>query len=194
MKIEIVRSNVYNEPAIFEAIRYEESDIPSIQEGFEYWIQYRNHAKKNHGRSPNIPEFITEACLCLITNSVRFKKRIKIKDSSFDCFKIETERTQQAKAGSVKIDCTSFGPKSKWDDLYFMDFYNNGNLDGTFDLYLIPNELIYSLKTSKNITFVETQQRGLRPHIRLKKDVIIPNQIEPIEKKVKLWSTNVKDD
>lgn len=181
MKLKTISANVYGEQSIFEVIQYDYTDIPDIQIAFESWLKLKQQSNILHGRSPNIPECITETCLCLVTNSVRFKKAKKLKSASFDCFNILNEKTIQSKASSVFDDLTSFGPKTRWDTLYFLDFYNDGNTDGTFNVYEIPNDLIYNSLVKEGRTLKESQDLGYRPRIHIKSQIIVPNGIEPID-------------
>ena len=155
MKIKTITTHVYGEESIFDVIQYDYSDIPNIQKAFESWLQLKKQSKILHGRSPNIPECITETCLCLVTGFVRFEKAKKLKNASFDCFDMLSEKTIQSKASSVEDDLTSFGPKTKWDKLYFLDFHNQGTIDGTFNVYEIPNDLIYNCLVKEDRTLKE---------------------------------------
>jgi len=181
MKTQTITANVYGEESIFDVVQYDYTDIPEIKEAFDSWITLKKKANILYGRAPNIPEFITETCLCLVLNLVRFYKSKKLKNASFDCFDLLHDWAIQAKACSVKDDLTSFGPKTKWDVLYFLDFYNNGNLDGTFNVYEIPNDLIYNCLVKEGRTLKESQQLGYRPRIHIKNQIIVPNGIEPLE-------------
>ncbi len=187
MKIKTIATNVYGEKSTFEVVQCDHTDIPDVKEAYNAWRMQKYKAKKLHGRAPNIPEYITETCLCLAKNYVRFYKAIKLKNGSFDCFDILYEKANQVKACSVADDLTSFGPKSKWDKLYFLDFYNDGVDDGTFDIYEIPDDLIYNCFVKKGRTFKEAQDLGLRPRISIKTKIILPFGIEPVEKGIKLW-------
>ncbi len=69
---------------------------------------------------------MSEVAFCLYSGSKRFVSLTDDANSSFDTFNTETSRAEQIKACSVKSDLTSFGPNSKWDDIYFLDFYNQG--------------------------------------------------------------------
>jgi hypothetical protein len=181
MKLKTISANVYGQPSVFEVIQYDYTDIPNIQIAFESWLNLKQQSNILYGRSPNIPECITETCLCLVTNSVRFKKAKKLKSASFDCFNILKEKTIQVKSCSVSDDLTSFGPKTRWDTLYFLDFYNQGNTDGTFNVYEIPNDLIYNSRVKEGRTLKESQDFGYRPRIHIKSQIIVPNGIEPMD-------------
>ena len=80
---------------------------------------------------------------------------------------------------SVLPDLTSFGPKSVWDDLYFVDFYRKGKWDGLFDIYHIENQLIYNHKVNSNETFKDQQLQKRRPRFSIFKELIIKNNIKP---------------
>lgn len=181
MKIQTIKANVYGEESIFDVIQYDHTDIPDIKKAFDAWITLKEQSNILHGRSPNIPECISETCLCLVANLVRFYKSKKLKNASFDCFDLVNEKAVQAKACSVEDDLTSFGPKTRWDVLYFLDFYNNGNLDGTFNVYEVPNDLIYNCLVKEGRTLKQSQELGYRPRIHIKSQIIVPNGIEPLE-------------
>ena len=109
-------------------------------------------------REPNFPEGLSEVAFCIYSGSERFISLKGKSSASFDTFNLKTKKAEQIKASSVEFDLSSFGPKSKWDDLYFLDFYNGGKLDGTFNVYKIPTELIYSAKVNKTQTFKQQQK------------------------------------
>ena len=132
-----------------------------------------------HARRVNFPEGISEGVFALQFNSPKIIS-VTGTSASFDCFNPQTNRRLQIKATSVEDDLTSFGPRSVWDELYFMDFYNNGNYDGSYDVYLIPNDLILNFQINSSETFTDQQQRRVRPRLHMKKNVITPNNIAPI--------------
>ena len=98
----------------------------------------------------------------------------------FDCYQLNTRKRIQIKACSVKEDLTSFGPKSVWDELYFVHFFPNNRYDGCYAIYIIENNLIYNHRVSKTQTFRDQQSQGRRPRFSIIKEIIIPNKIEPI--------------
>jgi hypothetical protein len=209
-----VNANVYGESSIFTLRFYNEEDLPWLKTYFEAWkalqmcssMEAVNDEGLYHDeRSPNIPEAISETLYCMLTTSGRYykpspkknkKKKIKkkykaekLKNRSFDAFDIVNEITVQIKASQMEYDCTSFGPKTKQDKIIFIDFYNDGNIDGTIDVYEIPGELITNVIVCKKdqITYEKRKKEGKRPRFSIKKLVIEPNDIQPIYKKVKLW-------
>lgn len=154
---------------------------------FDIWRKL-NLGLEKYGRKVNIPEVISEGMFCVFSKSVRFQKKIKGKGTvSFDTINLKKERREQIKASSIEEDLTSFGPRTEWDDLYFLDFYNKGKLDGTFNVYLIPNKLIYSNQVNKGQTMKDQQGEKRRPRFSISKEIIIKNKLKPLAKNVKVW-------
>ena len=117
----------------------------------------------------------------------------KLPSISFDCIDFETGQTVQVKGsigltdektGEIKHeDLTNFGPKSKFQKLIFLDFYNSGVIDGKFKAYDIPLEILFSTKITANTTLKErlessasSNETKSRPHFSLIKKVIEPNE------------------
>ena len=78
----------------------------------------------------------------------------------------------------MEYDLTSFGPRSEYDKLYFLDF---SKLDGSFMVYEINPDDIYNFKVNKNQTFAQQQEEGKRPRFGIVKGLIQPNKIQPIK-------------
>ncbi len=186
----------------FTVTRYTEDDIPYFKKNFESWAEHRKSCLEIGGRAPNLCDGFTEGLFCLHTGSVRYLKLTqaqrrkkeykgfteKLETSSLDTYNEESKEAEQLKSSVIKYDCSSFGPTSKQDIVYFMHFYRDGKLDGSFDLYKISNEILYPAVIRKDgTTFKQDQETGRRPHFGLIKKVILPNNIKPIEENVKLW-------
>jgi hypothetical protein len=191
-----IACEVYGVMSEFDIRFYTDEDLPRIHRKFEVWKTLHTLCKEDGDRAPNMPESISEVIYCMITHTTgRYMSAKKLANRSFDAFDFLNKETIQIKAGQIKNDCTSFGPKSKWDKLVFMDFYNGGNIDGTVDIYDIPTDLVhkvivceYDKETGeKNITFLRQQELQRRPRFCMKESIIVPNSIEPVYKKVKLW-------
>ena len=69
---------------------------------------------------------------------------------------------------------------------FFLDFYNNGKLDGTFNVYLIPSKYIYSQQVNKKQTMKDQQIQQRRPRFSVK-EIIERNKIKPLATDVKVW-------
>lgn len=154
---------------------------------FDLWREL-NKGLEKYGRKVNIPEVLSEGMFCVFSKSVRFQKKIKgVGSVSFDTINLKNNRREQVKASSIEEDLTSFGPRTEWDDLYFLDFYNGGKLDGTFNVYLIENKLIYSKKVNRGQTMKDQQGENRRPRFSIMKDIIIAKKLKPLAKNVKVW-------
>jgi len=174
---------LFGEKVKAELQAFGKEDIPRLRELWNLWCELSYKLKKYSGekaRKINLPEFISEGCWCILTGSVRI-----IKPSSADTYNLETQRAEQIKASIIENDLTSFGPNSKWDDLYFLDF---SRLNGTFDVYKIPSNLLKSeiLNRKKGETFEYQQRQGRRPRLSLK-EFIQKYGISPLYKNVKIW-------
>lgn len=156
------------------------------KELFDMWKKLKIGMREYKSREPNFPEGLSEVAFCLYSGSKRFISVKGKTPASFDTFNMSTKRREQIKATSVGHDLTSFGPDSVWDDLYFLDFYNNGKLDGTFNVYKIPSGLIYNAKVNKNQTFKDQQKEKRRPRLSIM-DIILKNEIKPEAVDVKVW-------
>ena len=66
------------------------------------------------------------------------KDRPPLPSSSFDCYDPIDQKTIQVKSASINPDLTSFGPESKFQKLYFLDFSSKGKVDGKFVIYDMP--------------------------------------------------------
>lgn len=157
----------------------EDEDMVNFIQMYYMWNKLSEQLNEYGCRRVNFPE-LSELIFCAVFNCWRTNNTHGLgKHSSFDCYNPETEKRIQIKAASAKGELTSFGPDSVWDELYFMDFYNGGNYDGTFEVYLIPNIEIYSARMNKNETFRDQQLQKRRPRFSLRK-LIKQLDIKPI--------------
>lgn len=187
MEIHKIETIVFGEECILEVMDFKKSEGKKWKEVFDSWRGLKMSMRDYKSREPNFPEGLSEVAFCLWSESSRFISAHNLSNTSFDTFNKKTKRAEQIKACSVEVDLTSFGPKSKWDDLYFLDFYNRGLVDGRFDIYKIPNSLIYESKVNKNQIFKDQQEEGRRPRLSIKKQIIAENKLSPIAKNVKVW-------
>lgn len=190
MQIKEHKTKVFGQECIIDLMHFEKKDGKEWKRIFDIWKELKLGLRSYKSREPNIPEGLTEVAFCLWSGSSRY---IQIKGAkkgiagSFDTFNIVNQRAEQIKACSIDNDLTSFGPKSKWDDLYFLDFYNKGNVDGYFDIYLIPDKYIKNQSLNKTETFIDQQQQKRRPRFGIKKEIITRYGIKPLAKNVKVW-------
>lgn len=190
MKIEQHRAKVFGYECTLELMHFDKKDGEEWKKIFDQWKKLKLGLRKYKAREPNFPEGLSEVAFCLWSGAGRY---IKIKGAkkgiagSFDTFDFKKGIAQQIKACSVEEDLTSFGPKSKWDKLYFMDFYSDSKVDGTFDVYLIPDKYIKNHSVNKEEKFTDQQGQKRRPRFSIKKQIIAKYKIKPLGKSVKVW-------
>jgi len=187
MKLENHKIKLDGKDIEVEVAHLDKSDGKVFKQLFDIWRKL-NIGLEKYGRKVNIPEVISEGMFCVFSKSVRYQRKIKgVGTVSFDTINLNKKRREQIKASSIKKDLTTFGPRTEWDDLYFLDFYNKGKLDGTFNVFLIPNEFIYSNQVNKGQTMKDQQGEKRRPRFSITKDIIEKNKIKPVAKNVKVW-------
>ena len=177
---------IKNHPAELECLQFNKEDGKKWKEVFDHWKTLKMAMRDYGVREPNFPEGLSEIAFCLWSGSVR-KVKCTSEHASFDTFNLKSNRMEQVKACSVQKDLTSFGPTSLWDDLYFVDFWNSGNVNGSFDVFKIPNKLIYNYKVNRNQTMRDQHKLHLRPRFSLKA-LIIENGLEAEARSVKVWN------
>lgn len=187
MTIRKIKTEIFSEKCQLQIMDFVRSDGAQWKAVFDLWRGLKMGLRKYKSREPNFPEGLSEVAFCLWSGSSRFISASGLSNTSFDTFNTKTNRAEQIKACSIQKDLTSFGPKSKWDDLYFLDFYNSGKIDGRFDIYKIPSELIYEHKVNKSQTLKDQQGEKRRPRFSIKKDIIEKNKIKPIAMGVQVW-------
>ena len=158
---------------------FDEDDHGKILDIYKNWSELNKSLKEVNARGSNLPEGLSEVSLCLVKGFYRKIKNINGANATFDCYDpnspVNSNRIQ-VKACSVIPDLSSFGPKSVWDRLFFMDFYANGNWDGEFVVYEIGNEDINTHMVSSTQTFQEQKDQGRRPRFSIMSDFVKENK------------------
>ena len=161
---------------------FEKSDQKHIKKLYSYWKKLRSGMKEMKTRHPNLPEGISESAFAIFFNSPRVINVSGKTSGSFDNYDTKSHERIQVKATTIETDLTSFGPKSVWDVLYFLDFYRDGKFDGKFDVYKIPDKInIKNFQVSKTKTFREIQDAEKRPRFSIKDGIIRPEHIKPVK-------------
>ncbi|MED3882815.1 Bsp6I family type II restriction endonuclease [Priestia megaterium] len=163
------------------AQEYEMLDKERFRSVYENWRKLSLELVSIGGRAINLPEGLSEGLFCIEMETLRVSQSIPRANTSFDCYRESDHARIQVKACSVLPDLTSFGPKSVWDEIYFMDFYRDGKWDGTFDIYYIDSNLIYNHKVNNNETFIDQQKAGKRPRLSIYDKIIRPLGLSPIK-------------
>lgn len=158
---------------------FNDKDKAKLKRLYKLWKALNKGMRLFRARAVNLPEGISESafCMCFGGNYARTLKVFK-GNGSFDVINLDNGDRIQIKACSVEYDLTSFGPKSVWDKIYFLDFHR---LDETFDVYLIPNEYIYGQKTNKLQTMKDQQGEKRRPRFSIKREIIEIHKIKPVK-------------
>ena len=131
------------------------------------------------GRSLNVPDVVSEAIYCYLYDAVRTNGS-EAGAGSYDAVDLSDGSGVQVKSTSIPEDLTSFGPRSKWDKLFFLDFCPNGSVDGQVDVYEIKDDVRnIVLNASRGETFADQQEQGRRPRFSIKKEIIKKNGQKP---------------
>lgn len=181
MKEEIVKIRLPEGVFETKVSVFDKSDKAALYRIYRLWRLLSSLLSKINARAINLPEGLSEGAFCLEMGVVRITDSISGANTSFDCFNLEKNERIQVKACSVLPDLTSFGPKSVWDKLYFVDFYREGKWDGTFDIYLIDNSDIYEHKVNRTQTLRDQQIAGRRPRFSIFTSVIKAKELKPIK-------------
>lgn len=156
----------------------EKEDKKMFKQLYKDWKKLNDDLKKIGTRGINIPETITENAFCLFFKDYARVVKLKGMKCSFDCINIKTGSRIQIKASSVASDLTSFGPKSEWDELFFLDFSKG---DGSFKVYKIEPDWIYNFQVNKNQTFKQQQEQARRPRFSIIDNIIKPKKLKPVK-------------
>jgi hypothetical protein len=156
----------------------EKNDQQTLREIYFDWKKLNDALKKISTRGINIPDTLTENAFCLFfPDHVRIT-RLGNERCSFDCLNTKTGSKVQIKAASISPDLSSFGPKSEYDKLYFLDFSSG---DGSFKVYDIPINIIKNTMVNKNQTFEQQQSEKRRPRFSITRSIVIPRRLKPIK-------------
>lgn len=157
---------------------FDKKDLKKLQEIFSDWLVINKKTKSLGGRGLNVPDVFSEALFCLAFNAIRTNGTAY----SYDCVMRGTGEGVQIKSASIKTDCTSFGPTSTWDLLYFVDFIPNDTIDGKVCIYKIEDDDIYNavLNSKKNETFKDQQKQGRRPRLSIQ-NIIRRKKLKPVK-------------
>lgn len=144
---------------------------------FKSWLKINKLLQSLGGRSMNVPDVISEGLYCYFFNAVRTNGTAY----SYDAVDLVTHEGIQVKSTSIDDDLTSFGPRSSWDVLIFMDFAPAGVVDGTVDIYRIDKDFSNIELNQRGETFADQQNQGRRPRLSIKSSIIGLDKLKPIK-------------
>jgi len=168
------------------ALKFDLNDKPYFAEFYRNWRKLCDESIKIGGtRQINTPEAMSEGIFCMMTGAIKvLNKKPKLPPkvkSSFDCYNQSTKSRIQIKASANLNSPSTYGPKSQWDQIYFIDFQLDNEFNGGYRIYEIESKLIENVIVNKkeNITFKEMQETGKRPRFSIYNKIIKPFNIEP---------------
>lgn len=178
MKIEWAKYKIENKIVEAKVTILEKQDKGLLKGLYTDWKNLNDRLKAISTRGINLPETISENAFCLFFPDYIRVVKLKKGKCSFDCINTKTGERVQIKATSVKSDLTSFGPRSEWDTLYFLDFSAG---DGSFKVYRIEQDWVYNHKVNKSQTFKQQQEQARRPRFSIIENIIKPRGLKPVK-------------
>lgn len=142
------------------------------------WKKLNDRLKAISTRGINLPETISENAFTLFFPDCFRVVSLKGIKCSFDCINVKTGSRIQIKASSIISDLTSFGPRSEWDELFFLDFSKG---DGSFKVYKIEQDWIYKHQVNKLQTFQQQQEQSRRPRFSIIDNIIKIRKLKPVK-------------
>ena len=156
----------------------EKLDRRRIKRLFSRWKKLNDDIKKISTRGINLPEAISENAFCLFFPECIRVVKLKQGKCSYDVLNRKTGLRIQVKASSIDDDLTSFGPRSEWDELFFLDFSEG---DGSFKVFKIEKDWIYKHMVNKNQSFEQQQAQSRRPRFSITENIIKTRGLKPVK-------------
>jgi len=156
----------------------EKGDRELLKRLYSDWNKLNKELKAISTRGINLPETISENAFALFFEDCFRVVSLKGMKCSFDCINIKTGSRIQVKASSVASDLTTFGPRSEWDELFFLDFSAS---DGSFKAYKIEPDWIYKHMVNKSQSFQQQQEEKRRPRFSIIEKIIKPRKLKPVK-------------
>jgi hypothetical protein len=178
MRIEWKKYNILEKEIEALVTIFEKLDRWKLRRLYFRWKNLNDDIKKISTRGINLPEAISENAFCLFFPECVRVMRLRQGKCSYDVLNRKTGERIQIKASSIDEDLTSFGPRSEWDVLYFLDFSNG---DGSFKVYKIESDWIYKHKVNQKQDFEQQQAEGKRPRFSIVENIIKPRLLKPIK-------------
>ena len=183
MKIVNHKVNFKKKVVTLELLTFEEEDRKIFKDTFKKYQQI-NYTITNilkGTRKTNFPDALSESVFCLefkcgkilsASNAIGYS-------TSFDCFDFKRNKRIQLKC-SASTGPSSFGPRSEYDEIYFMDIWNNGEINGSFRIYRLNNDDIDNVKVNKKQKLSDQQNQDRRPRFDIRKQLVEPLKLQPL--------------
>lgn len=184
MKMYTHKVKFKNKDIYLDLLLFDNSDKKIFKEIFVNWSNLNKTitGELKGTRKTNFPDALSESIFCL---EMDCGKLISSKNSngystSFDCYDYKRDKRIQVKCSSSKGP-TSFGPRSQYDEIYFIDFFADYKLDGSYKIYLLENSDIDNIKVNKKHTLKDQQDKDRRPRFDIRSQLIGPKKIQPVK-------------
>ena len=178
MRIEWKEFNIQGKKIVARVSIDEKGDKELLKKLYADWNKLNKELKAISTRGINLPETISENAFCLFFPECVRVVKLKKGKCSFDAINTKTGSRIQIKASSVASDLTSFGPRSEWDELFFLDFSAG---DGSFKAYNINPEWIYNHQVNKNQTVKQQQEENKRTRFSIIDNIIKKKNLKPVK-------------
>jgi len=183
MKIIIHKVNFNKKIVTLELLTFQEEDRKIFKDTFQKYQQINDtiiNVLKGTRRT-NFPDALSESIFCLEFNCGKILSSSNSTgySTSFDCFDFKRNKRIQLKC-SASEGPSSFGPRSEYDEIYFMDIWNNGEINGSFKIYKLDNDDIDNVKVNKKQKLTDQQEEDRRPRFDIRKQLVETLKLEPV--------------
>jgi hypothetical protein len=173
-----------NKTVILNLMTFDKSDLKIFKLVFKK-LQKLNKYVKNDlkgTRNINFPESLSEAIFCFEMNCGKLlsAKKTSGYSTSFDAYDTKRDKRIQIKC-SASAGPTSFGPRSEYDEIYFIDFKSEGKIDGTYKIYKLENDDIDNVKVNKKEKLTDQQKGEKRPRFEIRSTLVVKKNLKPIK-------------
>ena len=132
-------------------------------------------------RIMNFPDALSESIFCLEMNCGKLLEAENASgySTSFDAYDMKREKRIQVKC-SASSGPSSFGPRSQYDEIYFVDFASKGFVDGSYKIYKLKNDDIDNVQVNKKQKLTDQQKQDRRPRFEIRSAIIVKKNLKPI--------------
>jgi hypothetical protein len=183
MKIVEHKIKKNNKEIILKLMTFNTSDEKIFKSTFQKYIKLNNILKNRlkATRIMNFPDALSESIFCykMKCGKLLGASNASGYSTSFDAYDPNREKRIQIKC-SASSGPTSFGPRSEYDEIYFVDFKSDGLIDGSYKIYKLDNNDIDDVKVNKKHSLVDQQKLNRRPRFEIRSQLINKKNLKPL--------------
>ena len=153
--------------------RWNKKDIPIIRKALRNWRDLSEFLKKHGARGTNLPELLSEAIFCICSGSVQVVNVKGRAEKGFDCYDQKKHARQQIKGSSNIATPSSFGPHSKFDEVYWVVIEPESK-HFKYKIYSIPRDAVVN-----HPNFRKHVPEGRRPRFSLW-EIVKRRNLQPV--------------